>query len=407
MDTQNTPIHIKLWHRDFWRLCFANLLLMSSVYMLIVGIPSYMLSEGYDSQSVGLVLGAYGIGIFLLGGCCSYLVQRYRRNHVCQWAILGVVVCIALFYYLEMFLHLKVDLWMMIAARIVLGACLGLAQMTLASTLIIDTCESFQRTEANYITSWFARFALAIGPVVAVAVGDSFDYKYVFPVAGVTALIAFVLVMRAKFPFKAPAEHLPKWSLDRFFLPQGFPLFVNIVMIMTVVGIILSFPHSLACYLTMMAGMVLAVIAEKYAFADADLKSEVIAGLIMMGAALLVALSHSSQSSIEFFAPALLGLGVGIIGSRFLLFYIKLAKHCQRGTSMSSFFLSWEGGLSLGLFLGFFLADHPSPKVLMQSLPILDKIDHPLIFLCLGIVLVSLLVYNFLVHPWYMKHRNR
>ena len=153
--------------------------------------------------------------------------------------------------------------------------------------------------------------------------------------------------------------------------------------------------------------MVLAVIAEKYAFADADLKSEVIAGLIMMGAALLVALSHSSQSSIEFFAPALLGLGVGIIGSRFLLFYIKLAKHCQRGTSMSSFFLSWEGGLSLGLFLGFFLADHPSPKVLMQSLPVLDKIDHPLIFLCLGIVLVSLLVYNFLVHPWYMKHRNR
>ena len=407
MDTQNTPVHIKLWHHDFWRLCFANLLLMSSVSMLIVGIPSYMLTEGYDGIHVGMVLGAYGIGIFLPGGCCSYLVQRYRRNHVCQWAILGVVLCLALFYYLEMFLHLKVEFWMIIVARLFLGACLGLAQMTLASTLIIDTCESFQRTEANYITAWFSRFALAIGPAVAVAVGDMLGFKLVFPVAAVAALGSWALVTLVKFPFMAPAEHLPKLSLDRFFLPQGLPLFINIVMIMMVVGIIMSFPHSLACYLTMIGGMVLAVIAEKYAFADADLKSEVIAGLIMLGAAMLVAASRSGASSIDFISPALIGLGIGIIGSRFLLFYIKLAKHCQRGTSMSSFFLSWEGGLSLGLFLGFVLTDHPAPEAMVEYLPVLDKVDVPIYYLCLGIVLVSLLVYNFLVHPWYMKHRNR
>ena len=49
MDTQNTPIHIKLWHRDFWRLCFANLLLMTSVCMLIIGIP-YFMTQGFKPK---------------------------------------------------------------------------------------------------------------------------------------------------------------------------------------------------------------------------------------------------------------------------------------------------------------------------------------------------------------------
>ncbi len=406
MDTQNTPIHIKLWHRDFWRLCFANLLLMSSIYSLIVGIPNYMLQEGYGSEKVGIALGAYGIGIFLLGGFCSYLVQRFRRNHVCLYAILGVAISLALFYYLEIFLHLKVEFWMIILARIVLGACLGLAQMSLSSTLIIDTCESFQRTEANYITSWFARIALGLGPLVAIGLGETVGFRYVFPVAGVMTLGAFALVSLVKFPFKAPSDHMRKLSLDRFFLPQGTPLFLSVVIIMTVVGVMLTFPHSIDFFLMMIAGFLLALLAEKYVFADADLKSEVLTGLIVMGGCLLFSLTQQPTSN-AFIMPVMLGFSVGIMGSRFLLFYIKLAKHCQRGTSVSSFFLAWELGLNLGLFVGFTLTAYPAPVVMRQSSPLLDQVFQPAIYICLALVALSLVVYNFLVHPWYMNHRNR
>ena len=92
MDTQNTPVHFNLWHRDFWRLCFANLFLMTSIYMLLLSIPYLMAKEGYSVTQIGVVYAAYGLGIFLLGGFCSYLVQRYRRNRVCQISILGVAV---------------------------------------------------------------------------------------------------------------------------------------------------------------------------------------------------------------------------------------------------------------------------------------------------------------------------
>ena len=67
MDTQNTPVHIKLWHREFWMMAFANLLLMMSAYMLIPALPPYLLQQGYSCLQVGCVMGAYGIGVFVLG----------------------------------------------------------------------------------------------------------------------------------------------------------------------------------------------------------------------------------------------------------------------------------------------------------------------------------------------------
>lgn len=406
MDTQNTPVHIKLWHHDFWRLCFANLLLMMSIYMLIPAMPYYLYERGFGTLQVASVVGSYGIGIFLLGGFCSYLVQRYRRNRVCQYSIAAIILCLLGLYYMHFILGVMPEYWMLIVARIALGAFLGLAQITLASTLIIDTCESFQRTEANYITSWFSRFALVIGPVISVAVQQFFGIQYVILLGAAFALVALVLVSLVKFPFKAPSEHMHKFSLDRFFLPQGLPLFINIVVIMAVVGLLFSFPHTAEFYLMATAGMVLGFIAEKFAFADADLKSEVISGLVLLGAAQLI-LTSTNEAAIEFVSPSMIGFALGIMGSRFLLFYIKLAKHCQRGTSMSSFFLAWEFGLSLGLYGGFLLQDKPIASVLRTDMMLRNVATPMIIIVGVALTVLSLVAYNFLVHPWYMKHRNR
>ena len=365
-----------------------------------------MAKEGYSVTQMGVVYAAYGLGIFLLGGFCSYLVQRYRRNRVCQISILGVAVSLVVLYYLETFWNIKVGFEMLVVMRLIQGAFLGLAEMSLASTLIIDTCESFQRTEANYITSWFARFSIAVGPLLSLLVYNVFSMEVVFPVASVLALVALVLVSRVKFPFKAPSENVSLISSDRFFLPQGFPLFVNIVCIMVIPGFYLSLPHSLTVYAMFFCGLFLALVAEKYVFADAELKSQVIVGLILIAAAEFVSLSDQDFAE-EMLVPALLALGVGIIGSRFLLFYIKLAKHCQRGTSMSSFFLAWELGLSLGIGLGFWLVKDLYPKGLGMDSVILNPVYKELLYPTFGLTVVSFLMYNFLVHPWYMKHRNR
>lgn len=138
MDTQNTPVHLKLWHREFWMLALANLLLMMSAYGLLPTLPFYLLGRGLDDMQTGLVMGIYGAGLFALGGFCSYYVQRYRRNHVCQYSILGLVLCMGMAYYLEFVLGVEMEFRLLLLVRFAIGAFLGLAAMVLGSTLAIS-----------------------------------------------------------------------------------------------------------------------------------------------------------------------------------------------------------------------------------------------------------------------------
>jgi hypothetical protein len=87
-----------------------------------------------------------------------------------------------------------------------------------------------------------------------------------------------------------------------------------------------------------------------------------------------------------------MGTAVGIVSSRFLLFFVKLSRHCQRGTSQSTYFLGWETGLALGLGFGYGL--------------FYDCRDM-LFYTCLTITTVALLMYHFLTHRWFIKHKNR
>lgn len=221
MDTQNTPVHLKLWHREFWMLALANLLLMMSAYGLLPTLPFYLLGRGLDGMQTGLVMGIYGAGLFALGGFCSYYVQRYRRNHVCQYSILGLVLCMGMAYYLEFVLGVEMEFRLLLLVRFAIGAFLGLAAMVLGSTLAIDICESFQRTAANHIIAWFGRLALAMGPLAALIVYSFWGYCYIPVFSGVLALAAFVLIAMVRFPFKAPSEKMPLFSLDRSLLPAA------------------------------------------------------------------------------------------------------------------------------------------------------------------------------------------
>ena len=82
MDTQNTPIHVRLWDKHFWTLAISNLLLVMSTYMLIPIIPMQLKNDGYTMSQMAIVLGVFFVGIYLFGNISAYLVQRYRRKMV-------------------------------------------------------------------------------------------------------------------------------------------------------------------------------------------------------------------------------------------------------------------------------------------------------------------------------------
>ena len=389
MNSQNTPVHIKLWHRDFWLLSFASLLLTVAVYVLIPVMPKWLMDvEHFTPAQTGRAMGVFGLGLYVFGALCSWLVQQYRRNVVCMWAIIFVALDVALLWYMDAQRTISVDFTIVMLQRFLLGAAFGLAQMVLASTLIIDTCESFQRTEANHSVSWFTRFALSLGPLAGLLLYECYGFNGVMLASVGCAVGAFLLVKLVAFPFRTPEEGVHVASLDRFYLPHGTVLFVNFLLVSTVVGLLLSMPMQPISYALMMGGFLLALLAQRFVFRDAELKSEIISGLLLMVAALLILLV-APQSPIS---PVLIGLSVGVIGARYLLFFIKLSRHCQRGTSQSTYFLGWETGLALGLALGYGVFYGQSESLLLTGV---------------GLCVVALVVYHFFTHDWFMCNKNR
>jgi putative transport-related membrane protein len=391
MDTQNTPVHISLWHADFWILAITNLLITMSVYMLIPILPVWMLgAAGLSQQAVGIVMGVYGIGLFLLGGFCNWLVQRYRRNRVCLWAIALVFLALLGCWLVERELHQSwLQYRLLLFLRIVLGAAFGLVQMILSSTLIIDKSESFQRTEANHASAWFGRFALSLGPMLGIVFART-SFSPLFASAAL-ALVAYLLLATVKFPFRTPDDGVKKISGDRFFLPDAKWLFLNLFLICLSVGILVSTQYTAMFYAMVMVGFAIALLAERFAFVDADLKSQVVAGSILIAAALVMILTRK-QMIVNYISPVFVGLGIGLIGSRFLLFFIKLSKHCQRGTAVSTYMLGWESGLAAGLFVGYFFFAEDIHLALSASLACL--------ILAFGLYVVF-------THQWYIRKKNR
>lgn len=391
MDTQNIPVHVRLWNKYFWLLAMANLLLVMSSYMLVATIPLRMEVRGYSILQIALVMGVFFIGIYLFGSLSGYLVQRYRRKNVFNLSILLLLAVTGVLYYLSSLPYNSFDYMLLVGLRFMQGAFYGLSQLVLLSTLIIDTVEAVHRTEANHAATWFGRFALSLGLLAGIYVYQSMNFGSVLILSCICLLVAFVFVNLIRFPFRMPSEDYSRFSFDRFLLKGSHWLFVNVVLVTSVVGVLLSIEHTPRFYGMMMLGFVIAILAERFVFADADLRSEATTGMIVIGIAVLLMITRR-QESVSYIVPILVGLGVGLIGSRFLLFFIKMSDHCQRGTSQSTFLLAWETGIGIGLVLSYGLFHLEQPLVL---------------WVCLGILAASLILYDTFIHSWYIKHKHR
>ena len=392
MNSQNTPIHVRLWHRDFWLMSIANMLLAMSIYILVPSMPIWLLeTERFSQLEVGMAMGAFAFGLYIFGALCSWLVQRFRRNRICIYSIALMIGSISILYYVQGLRSEFVEFWVILLQRVLLGATFGLAQMILLSTLSIDTSESDKRTEANHSAAWFSRFAMSLGPIVGLVMFYYQDFDTVLLASVICAACAIVLILTVNFPFRSPSDTLHIFSLDRFFLTSGIPLYVNLLLISLVVGMIMSLGLSNRFYAVIMAGFFCALLAQRFVFRDAELKSEVVTGLILMIAVLLMIYTRPLPI-IWYLAPLLLGMSIGIIGARFLLFFIKLSRHCKRGTSQSMYFLGWESGIAIGIGIGyaFFMND-----------------DQGLLLTAMGLTIVALLMYNYYTHGWFLKHKNR
>lgn len=411
-----------------YKLIVSCLLVTVAMYVQLPLLPMLLAcaAPAYTPAQVAAVAAVPGIGVFALGCFSSYLVQHYRRNMVCIAALAALALCSYALFYLTVTVETASGLrlrlfasadggagWLvLLVVRFVQGAVFGLAQMVLSGTLVIDTCQSPRRSAANQVASWFARFALALGPVFAMALfryrehftaavgvdaggagyvdAVGFAFRAAALVSAALCVVSATLVMSVKFPFKAPEDIVPHVSTDRFFLTQGKWLFVNLVLAVAAVGVLLFAECTVRFYAVLAFGLLLSLLAERTVLSSAGAGTVIQAGILLVFLSAVMLFLGGSVSA--WGVPLLLGCGAGLSGARFLSLFITLSPHCRRATAQSTYFLSWELGLYCGVFIACLVKYGFDGSV--------AKFASVLSF-------ASLLMFAVFTRKWYMAHKNR
>lgn len=381
----------RLWTIHFMRICIANLLLFISLYMLFPVVPVEMADRlGVPVSQTGAMFLLLTLGMFAIGPFHAYLVDAYKRKYVCAFSFATMMAATAGYAFVN-------DITQLLLLCFVQGVAFGMAT-TAGITLAIDITGSNLRSSGNVAFSWMARMGMLAGISLGVGLYQWYDFHTLLYISVAIGLAGIFFVSRVYVPFRAPIV-TKLCSSDRFLLPRGWVPALNLMLVAFIPGLLLPvFPHSLSdvfidklevpFFAIVGIGFLLSILLARIVYREEKTWRVILLGTSLMMVALIL-LGEFPAAVVA----VLLGLGLGLITPEFLLIFVKLSKHCQRGTANTTHLLAWEAGMSLGLATACYLSVEYS----------VDTIYH------VGRILapVSLVFFTLLTYPYFKRNRVR
>ena len=353
----------RLCTAQFMRVCIANLLLFIYLYILFTFIPVEL------SRRFGLSLVATGAfflvltaGMLVVGPFAAYLVDAYKRKRVCILSSLGMIGATICYYFVESYP-------MLLALCAVQGVFVGMTTMA-GVTLAIDITHTNKRSYGNLTFSWMVRLGMLAGVALGVWLYQWYSFEIFLIVSVATGILGNMFLFRVYVPFRAPIV-TSLCSTDRFLLLRGWIPAINLMIIAFVPGLFVPIFHHYTCgvvlfgyelpfFAFVVLGFPLALLLYRLFFTNDKSFLAISVGLIFILLATLF-----NEISLSIFPPLLFGLGLGLVAPEFLLIFVKLSHHCQRGTANTTHFLAWSIGISSGIAL----ACHLQAKNQINSVP--------------------------------------
>lgn len=381
MQTQLTDGVKREWRLNCWRICVMNLLVGMALYMMFPFISRILSPDGTEGSGCFLLFGlAYVAGLLLPGPFCNYWLDVFKRKGMCRRALFLLVVT-------QMFLFWLLPPSLMPFCGLLLGAAVGVFQISAGSTLLVDLSPADCRTLTSHIYYWFTRLALALGPVMGLLIVSQVGIFWLPVFSLVCGSVAFLLLQSVDVPFRAPLEP-PVVSLDRFWMPRAFRLFAGLLPVMLAAGLMLSLYTRPEWYAMMASGFFCSLSVHRMLWAGRDVRREILFGMVLMMSAVFLCVFLLSFPLWPMSLVALLfAWGLGHVSSRYLLFFVRVSRHCERGTAQTTYLIAWESGLVLGLSAGLMVGGTGSVPVALTCL----------------LLLLSSVVYLLFIHRWLVK----
>lgn len=352
----------KLWNKNYTKVWVANFMLFLSFMLLMPLLPLYLSDTfGANKQTIGIVLSGYIITTLLARPFSGYIVDSFPRKAV-------LLICYSVFALFFAGYLAAGSLVLFAIVRTLHGAPFG-ATTVASSTTAIDVLPSSRRAEGIGYYGLSNNIATAIGPTIAIYVLQFTDsYKLLFALSLVIALIGLIINCTVDLPSKPLVRHHSKLSMDHFFLlpawSEAIVMFCfgfSYSVVSTYLAIYgkeeLDITSGTALYFALLsAGLILSRLTGAHSLRSGKVVRNAIMGMIvsLMGYTLFAGV-HNEYA---YYASAvIIGLGNGHMFPALQNMFINLAHKNKRGTANSTFLISWDSGVGIGILLGGVVAE--------------------------------------------------
>ncbi len=340
----------KLWTRHFRRICIANLLLFISLYSLFPALaPAEAKRLELPVAQIGVTYLFLTLGMFLIGPFHAYLVDAYKRKRV--YIFSGAMMAAATVGY-----GMVDDFLQLLLLCLAQGVAFGMAA-TAGITLAIDMTGSALRSAGNVAFAWTGCLGMIIGAALGSELYAVYEFSTLLYVSVGTGVTGILFMAGVYVPFRAPIV-TRLYSFDRFFLFRGWVPALNLILIAFVPGLLIPMVHSyleeylrwqtdvyLPFFVPVGVGFLLSLAIAKWSFLREKAFRRILSGTgLVLTTMILVTVSIP-----VWFYALILGVGLGLIAPEFLLLFVKLSHHCQRGTANTTHLLAWQTGIALGM----------------------------------------------------------
>ncbi len=350
----------KLWTRNFTLIGIANLLMAIAFYFLLPTLPLYLKDKlGATPSQVGMVLAFYTIAALVIRPFVGYTVDAFGRKFI---YLLSFIIFSSLFLgYI-----FAISIGLMIIIRFAHGLTWG-SLSTSGSTIAVDFIPASRRGEGISLFGLSMTIAMAIGPLMALTVLGKMDYLWVFILASFISIIGLLLALNIRFPVYKPHLDNRSFSLKRLIERTSVPLSLNVLVVTSTYGGILSFSsiygkeigveNSGLFFLLLAAGIGISRFFSGSIFDRVGPFRIVIIGmlLLMLGFPILFIAPNLYGFHIS---ATVIGLGFGIIMPTFQAMVNNLVPPERRGAANSTYFTSFDLGIGMGMVLTGIISEH-------------------------------------------------
>lgn len=375
----------RLWTKSYIFMITGMFFLFTAFYMLYPTLPLFIKENGGTESQVGLAMGAFMLSSVIFRPFVGGLLDRFGRRPFIIWGLLLFAETMFMYNWVS-------GLAVLMVIRILHGFTWAVSTTSI-STAVTDLIPTTRRGEGMGWSGMAMTVAMAIGPMLGLAIANNSSYESLFGFAVLLSVAALALTFGAKIKV-TPIANSRKIEL---FDKSVFPITLSVFLLFIAYGGITTYIPLFADSIKVNSGTFFLVYAATLVLtrpiagklSDRHGEAFVIIPAQVITISALIILSFSTNLLGIIISAIMYGIGFGSAQPALQAATIRLVSPDRTGVANASFATGADLGIGLGAMMLGWISQYMSYQALF-TVSAVAVVFSLLVF----IFLVKRLLYN-------------